>query len=135
MFSDRLHGPGTFRVEVLAKSLDAHNLDLIWEATSNQWEHRESPEGDFWERVTDAQMISEEGHSHDRHEIAVNIAGRKIGILSLADALKFHRRLHQLRYDRIDSLCKAMITGRQGWWEVKLDIVDKLVDQPKQETG
>ncbi len=133
--ADRLRGAGTFSVEVIVKPHDVHTLDLIWEVTSHQFEHRESSEGDYWEHATDAKLVSDSSNSHEPYAVAVEIAGRKVGYLSRADALKIHRRLNQLEYDRIDASCKAMVTGRPKWWVVKLDFVENLIDATEKGNG
>lgn len=128
--TDRLHGQGTFSVEVFDASLYEDNLDAFWNATSNLWERRESPEGDYWQRETDAKLISDSSDPHKPFTIRVEIAGKEVGHLSRVDALKMHRRLKQLNYDQIDAECKGIISGRAGYWQVKLDIVDDLIHPP-----
>jgi hypothetical protein len=83
----------------------------------------------------DARLVSDPANPHEPFAIGVEIAGRKVGYLNRADALKIRRRLSQLDYGRIDASCKAIITGRPEWWVVKLDIVENLIYQTDKENG
>lgn len=118
ILSGRILGPGTFEMEV--KELTIANLDVFWKATSNQWK-RLDDEKDFYERQADARLVSDFS-SHLPHAIRVEIAKKKVGNLAHADALRVHRRLKNLGYGGIDSLCDAKLVGRVGFWEVKLDV-------------
>lgn len=125
---ERLVGPGSFDVEVAGDSHDRHNLDLIWQATSNQFEHRESSDTRFYQRAVDARVISDADNLRDQpRTIRVEIAGKKAGNITPAGVLQFRRRLHQLGYDRIDSPCKAIIIGHPQSWLVKLDLAEGLI--------
>ncbi len=133
-FVDRLHGNGTFDVEVVSKSDDWQNLELFWRATSDQWERRDLPDGgDCFERSTYVQLVPNDSNRNNPYAIDVEVAGRKAGYLSSHDALRIHRRLNQLGYDRINAPCKASISGGRGYWVVRLDLVDELITQAPEE--
>lgn len=132
-YTDRLHGPGTFVVEVVIPSQCVHNMDLIWQASSHEWEHHKSMEADYWERTSDVHLVSDTDNPQDRCAVRVELAGRNVGHLSRGDALRLHRRLTQLGYDQLHSACKAAISGRTGYWTIHLDFVKELIYQPTQE--
>jgi hypothetical protein len=114
----RLLGPGSFEIEVTELSIKY--LDAFWKATSNEW-HRKDGERDFYERRTDATLVSDL-ENRMPHAIRVEIGGKVVGHLQHPDALRLHRRLKDLGYERVRSRCDANIVGRTGHWEVSLDI-------------
>lgn len=132
-YTERLQGPEAFDHEVVIPPDGVHNLDLIWQASSHKWEHHKSVEADYWERTTHVQLVSEPDNPHEACAIRVELASRNVGHLGSGDALRLHRQLTQLGYDQLSSQCKAAISGRQGYWTIKLDFVKELVHQPPQE--
>ena len=114
----RLDGSGSFEIEVTELSLKY--LDAFWKATSIEW-HRKAGEHDFYERQTDATLVSD-SESRLPHAISVEISGKVIGHLRHPDALRLHRRLNDLGYEQIRSKCDANVVGRTGYWEVSLDL-------------
>jgi len=118
ILSGRILGPGTFAMEV--KEVAIENLDAYWKATSNEWQ-RQDEERDFYERKSDARLVSDTA-SHLPHAIRVEIAKKRVGQVTHADALRMRRRLNDLGYDGIDCLCDAKLVGREGFWEIKLDV-------------
>ncbi len=114
----RLSGPKTFEIEVT--DLSIKYLDAFWKATSNAW-HRKEGERDFFERETDATLVSDpEGRVP--HATGVEVGGKVIGHLGHQDALRLHRRVKKLGYDRIKAKCEVNLVGRTGYWEVRLDV-------------
>ena len=118
ILTDRLWGPGTFGIEVAA--LSNKNLDVFWKATSNQW-RRKDDDRDFYEHQTDATLVSDVENPAP-HAIRVEIAGKVVGHLGHSDALQLHRRLNDLGYGRIRSICLATLVGRTGYWVLNLDL-------------
>lgn len=114
----RLSGPGTFAIE--ATELSLKYLDAFWKANSNEWQ-RKSGESDFYERQTDATLVSDTENRFP-HAISVEIGGRVVGHLRHPDALRLHRRLKDLGYEKIRAKCDANLVGRTGHWEVSLDL-------------
>ncbi len=114
----RLSGPGSFEIEVTELSLKY--LDAYWKETSIEW-HRKEGEHDFYERQTDATLVSD---SENRlpHAVSVEIGGKVVGHLRHPDALRLHRRLKDLGFEQIRARCDANIVGRTGYWEVSLDL-------------
>ncbi|MDG2222553.1 MAG: hypothetical protein P8L85_14335 [Rubripirellula sp.] len=114
----RVPGPRTFEIEVT--ELAIKYLDAFWKATSNSW-HSKEGERDFFEHETDATLVSDpEGRVP--HATGVEIGGKVIGHLGHRDALRLHRRLKKLGYDRIKAKCDVNLVGRTGYWEVRLDV-------------
>ncbi|MEE2935335.1 MAG: hypothetical protein VYA84_04980 [Planctomycetota bacterium] len=114
----RLSGPKTFEIEVI--DLSNKYLDAFWKATSNAW-HRKEGERDFFERATEVTLVSDpEGRVP--HATGVEIGGKVIAHLGHQDALRLHRRLKKLGYDRIKAKCGGNLVGRTGYWEVRLDV-------------
>ncbi|QEF98569.1 hypothetical protein Mal15_26220 [Stieleria maiorica] len=120
----RLFGPGNFDIEV--SPLSTKSLDAFWKATSNEWT-RKDEERHLYQRQSDAALVSDTEHRLP-NAIRVEIAGKTIGHLSHNDALRLHRRICELGYDRIHSICLANLVGRPGFWDVTLDFNPNLAD-------
>ncbi|MCS7469184.1 hypothetical protein NZK35_21235 [Stieleria sp. ICT_E10.1] len=120
----RLFGPGTFDIEVT--SLSIKSLNVFWKATSNEWTRKDG-ERHLYQLQTDAALVSDTEHRLPT-AIRVEIAGKVIGHLGHADALRLHRRVSDLGYHRIHSICQAYVVGRSGLWEVTLDFDPSLPD-------
>lgn len=124
VLTDRLWGPGAFDINVVA--LSNKSLDAFWKATSNQWQ-RNDGDRHLYQNQTDARIVSDV-ENRAPHAMRVEIAGKVVGHLGHSDALKLHRRLTELRYSEINSICRAAIVGRCGHWDVKLDLDPQLSD-------
>ena len=124
ILTDRLWGQEVFGVNVTA--LSTKSLDVYWKATSNEWRRKEG-ERHLYEYRTDVTLVSDT-ENRAPHAMRVEIAGKVIGHLGHSDALQIYRRLNDLGYSQIHSICQAKLVGRTGHWDVKLDLDLQLSD-------